>query len=811
MTKLYLGIDLGTTNSAAAIFDGESARVVPNKRGQQNTPSIVRIANEKVTVGERARKFLDSDSANTHREFKRLMGTAKLTAPDSSGKQWLPEQLSAEVLKALIDDVESATGTRPQRAVITVPALFELPQSKATSEAARLAGLEKIELLPEPVASAFSAGWSEESAGQSWLVFDLGGGTFDVSLVESRDGLLRVIGHDGDNFLGGRDIDRVIVEWLVHQLEQRHHIQLPIDGPSHKAIAAKIYAEAEQAKIRLSSQPKTTIEIDLELEHDDLVDEFSISRQELDALCTPIVERALEISRRLLSEHGLAENKLDRVVLVGGPANMPVIRDRVTAELAPLAAKDRDPMTLVAEGAALYAASIDLGSDSEGSAELAPNECKFWLQYPNVCSELDPTIMGRVIERGDHSPTTVQFARDGWQGEKVSLSEEGTFLTSVSIRPSGATQFEMKCFDQAGLPIAAHPKTVSVVHGLTLSDPPLSRSIGIALANGYVKTFLERGSPLPARRTFVQATIDTLMPKGSNTLNIPIVQGERAKARYCRKVGNLVIRANELKKPLLAGSRIEVTLEVDRGGNMEAQALLIDQGVLIQGVAELIIPSAEPDAMRAVWQSLKRRTITLQQDAFRERNEEMVRLLAKLQQHLEEIGVQLAGTMEDEDSRQRLYRNLLELEAETEEFEQRGQIEHLREQCENLYLSTQDVIISWGSDTDKRLFHDLETKLRVALERGRVTELERMIEQLERLAHAAYRKSPEYWSDQFHHASSRVHESHDMKRASRLVDKGRTLLEEGKTEELRNITQSLWSLLPDNIRAAEDTHDSGIL
>ncbi|WP_308364969.1 MULTISPECIES: Hsp70 family protein [unclassified Microbulbifer] len=810
MTKLYLGIDLGTTNSAAAVFDGEQTEVIPNKRGQANTPSVVRIAGDKVTVGDRARKFLESDAANTHREFKRLMGTGKLTAPDSAGKQWSPEQLSAEVLKTLLDDTEAATGTRPSQAVITVPALFELPQSKATSEAAHLAGLEKIELLPEPVASAFSAGWSEDSVGQSWLVFDLGGGTFDASLVEARDGLLRVIGHDGDNFLGGRDIDRLLVDWVVRQLETNHQVQIPIDDPTHKSLAAKLYSEAEQAKIRLSTQTTTMLEIDLELDGEDIVDELPINREELELLCEPVISRALEICRRLLAEHGLNEGGLDRTVLVGGPAHMPVIRNRITAELAPLVAEDRNPMTLVAEGAALYAVSIGLVSENEKAAQPASSGCKFWLQYPNVCSELDPTVMGRLVSAEGSSPAAIQFVRDGWEGEKVSLNQENAFLTSVSIQPSKATRFAMRCFDANDKQIPAHPETVSIMHGLTLSDPPLSRSIGVALANGYVKTFLERGTPLPARRTFSQSTIDTLMPGTEGELNIPIVQGERAKARYCRRVGNLVIRARDLKKPLYAGSKVEISLEVDRGGNMESQATLPDQNLLIKGVAELVIPSADPQAMRAMWQSLQQRGSILQQDAFRERNESMVRQLERQQQHLGEIGVQLAGAMEDEDTRQRLYRNLLELEAEVEELEQRGQIDELRDQCETEYLNAQYSVMQWGSDTDKRLFADLEKKMATALERGRVTELERIIEQMERINHAAYRKSPEYWADQFHHAASRLHEARDMKRAKRLVEQGHSLLEQDKPDELRGITQSLWALLPDRIRAAEDTHDSGV-
>src|SRR5689334_24128692 len=219
-TPLYVGIDLGTTNSAAAVFDGERVSVVRNAQSATVTPSVVRIDKQgRITVGTRARRFLEQDPTNTAGEFKRLMGTDKAIEFPAAGVKKKPEELSAEVLKALRQDIADQLGAPIERAVISVPALFELPQSSATSEAARLAGFARVELLQEPIASALAAGWrAEQDAGGSWLVFDFGGGTFDASLLETRDGLLRVVGHDGDNFLGGRDFDWAITEHLASQL-----------------------------------------------------------------------------------------------------------------------------------------------------------------------------------------------------------------------------------------------------------------------------------------------------------------------------------------------------------------------------------------------------------------------------------------------------------------------------------------------------------------------------------------------------------------------------------------------------------------
>src|SRR5215475_6070427 len=249
---LYVGIDLGTTNSTAAVFDGRELTVVRNAQGSVLTPSVVRIdARGHVLVGSRARRFLDLDPANTRSEFKRLMGSSHQLEFPASGTMKRPEELSAEVLKSLRQDVTDQIGVTPQRAVVSVPALFELHQTAAVSEAARQAGFERVELIQEPVASAIAAGWTQESRNGPWLVYDLGGGTFDVSLLDTQEGLLRVVGHDGDNFLGGRDFDRVLVDLVLAKLAA-DGIVIDRADPRHAVALRRLRLAAEEAKIELT-------------------------------------------------------------------------------------------------------------------------------------------------------------------------------------------------------------------------------------------------------------------------------------------------------------------------------------------------------------------------------------------------------------------------------------------------------------------------------------------------------------------------------------------------------------------------------
>ena len=809
----YIGIDLGTSNSAIACFNGESVELVVNAHGEISTPSIVRISSSGTTVGIKARRFLEKDALNTHREFKRLMGTTEKTSPDSQGMRWTAEQLSAEVLKSLISDVESQCNFVADKAVITVPALFELPQSKATAEAGRIAGLDRVELLPEPVASALAAGWDSSESSGSWLVFDLGGGTFDASLLESRDGLLRVVAHDGDNFLGGRDIDRKVVDWLLSQLESSHAITIDEEVPGGRTVLNTIFQQVEKAKIQLSRVEQTLIELDFEWLGQEVIEDIRLNRVQLEELAAPIVDRAISICLRLLQKQGLDVEQLQRVVLVGGPAHMPIVKDRVTANLAEIAAGDEDPMALVAKGAALYSGSVGLGCVANTTQETEPNIApNLWMQYPSVSSELTPLIMGRVIEATEVDIWALQIKRtDGnWISESIELDDEGIFSAQVQLLPNKSNTFQILAVDKKSAPVEVSPSSVSIMQGLTLSDPPLSRSIGVALANGNAKVFIERGTPLPAKRTFIKNTVDTLTPDDGKSLNIPIVQGERVQARFCRKVGNLVISSSEIDKPLNLGAPIEITIEVDKGGNMSASAMLVDHNKTIPGVAELVMPSAEPDSLRISALKIQNQLTELQQEAFRNRDESLISRLDVCSKLMLDCQTDIKNCDGNTDLCMRLQRNLMEIEAELEEIQCSGELEELLDECSSTFLDTQYWVDLHGNPAEKQMLSSYHSKIQHAFERQRKEELQRLIEQMSDLRYSAYRKAPSYWEDMFEYYASRINDANNLKQAQSLVKKGRSLIEKDQKAGLQQITTKLAQLLPSDAITREMSHGSGI-
>ncbi len=809
-TPLYVGIDLGTTNSAAAVFDGEHVSVIRNAQGGTVTPSVVRLDKQgRVTVGTRARRFVEQDPANTAAEFKRLMGTEKAIEFPGAGLSRKPEELSAEILKALRQDITDQLGVSIERAVISVPALFELPQSAATSEAARLAGFQRVELLQEPIASALAAGWRADDDGAgTWLVFDLGGGTFDASLLETRDGLLRVVGHDGDNFLGGRDFDWVITEHLASRLS----VVPQRSNPDHTSALRALRLAAEDAKIELSrgERAQVTLAQPLVIDGHDVDVDLELTRTMVESLCTPLVDRALDVCLRLLTANGLAPGRMGKIVLVGGPTVMPMVRQRVAARLEAPIAEGHDPMTLVAQGAALYAATA--GLDGRAAQIAVPAGRQVWLQYPAVSADLTPHVVGKFV--GDHPPAKVKLVRnDGaWTSIEATVGPDGTFITSVTLLPRRACTFTIEARAEGGELVVVTPPALTIVQGLTIGDPPLSRTLGVALASGHVQVYLERGAPLPARRTFTHHTVETIA-KGSSesVLRIPIVQGEMSQADLCRLVGTLDIGGDKIKDTVPTGSAIEVTIELDRGGRLAARALIPAIGQVFEHVAHLLVPDAAPEALDAALRDLRRQLMDLRADAFRHGLGHVIEKLDKLESRMSEAERDIdAAHGGDADAAQRARRALLDIDGTMADADLAKKWPELDNEARRVAISASSTVGMHGTDAERSLLQEVLAAMDKARKDKDPAELERQMRLASRLSGAAFNRTSEAWELYFEDAASEVSRCTDLPKANKLVTEGKAAIDRGDTTELRRVVKALWQLLPEDSEARKKAYDSGV-
>ncbi len=787
--------------------------MIRNAQGATVTPSVVRLDKAgRVTVGTRARRFIEQDPENTATEFKRLMGTGKPIAFPLAGTTRTPEALSAEVLKALRQDIADQVGTPVERAVISVPALFELPQSAATSEAARLAGFAQVELLQEPIASALAAGWrSDDDGGGTWLVFDLGGGTFDASLLETRDGLLRVVGHDGDNFLGGRDFDQIITDHLAAQLAtvpQR-------SNPAHAGALRSLRLAAEDAKIELSrgDRAQVTLAQPLRIDGRDVDVDLELTRGTLDRLCAPLVDRAVEVCLRLLAANGLGPGRLARVVLVGGPTVMPMVRERVAARLETTIAEGHDPMTLVAQGAALYAATA--GLDGRARSVAVATGRQIWLQYPAVSADLTPHVVGKFVGgASEPAPAKLTFARSdgGWTSAPASVAPDGTFLASVTLLPRRACTFDIEARTASGEVIRVTPPAFTIVQGLTIGDPPLSRTLGVALANGHVQVYLERGAPLPARRTFTHHTVETVA-RGSqeSVLRIPIVQGELDQAHLCRLVGTLDLVGDAVKDTVPTGSAVEVTIELDRGGRLSARALVpaIDQ--VFEHVAHLLVPDASPESLEVSLRDLRNQLAELRTDAFRHGLPQVIEKLDKVEARLAEAERDIdAAHGGDADAAQRARRALLDVDGTMADADLARKWPELDDQARNTAIYASSAVAAYGTEAERSLLADVVTAMEKARREKDAPELERQMRLANRLSSAATNRNPETWEYYFADAASELSRMSDLAAGQRLINEGKTAQQQGDHEELRRVVKALWRLLPEDSEARKKGYDSGV-
>src|SRR5580704_18105970 len=772
---LYVGIDLGTTNSTVAVFDGRELTLVRNGQGSILTPSVVRIDGRgNVLVGSRARRFLDSDPANTRGEFKRLMGTAHQLEFPASAVVRRPEELSAEVLKSLRQDVADQLGVLPERAVISVPALFELHQTAAVSEAARLAGFERIELIQEPVASAIAAGWTQQGSNGPWLVYDLGGGTFDVSLLDTQEGLLRVVGHDGDNFLGGRDFDRVLVDLVLTKLSA-DGVVIDRANQQHDQALRRLRFAAEEAKIELTRASEAPIILaGLDLGDHRLDVDMMVTRSEYESLVAPLIDRSLQVCTRLLAEHGIGQDVLERVVLVGGPTVTPSLRERVRAVLGVGFGEGLDPMTLVAQGAALFAGTVALDG-RPAAPSTAGGGPKVWLQFPAMTSDLSPFVVGKLLDKTSTvAKIRIDRADGEWHSDPTPCDADGTFAIMVHLLARQNTSFQLRGELADGRVVTLDPATFSITHGITLGEPPLSRSVGVALANDRVQVYFHRGSPLPIRRSFVLQTAETVSPGAEgHALKVPIVQGEFAWAHLCRLVGALEIPNAALTAALPGGSEVELMLELDRGGQLRARARIASIDQVFDQVALLVTPQVSLEAMDEALAKLRTRAAGLSRSAFHDRSNKMAARLSTALPRLEDVQRNItAARGGDFDAGEQARRELSDFDALLAEVEADQAWPELGQKIEDRFAMAVSWVAGYGSDAEKATLNGAYHACKTAFVGKDADEVGRQLAVIDRLGIAAFFRDPQAWELEFERCAASVGESTDIRRATELVASG---------------------------------------
>jgi len=584
-TTIDFGIDLGTTNSAVAVLNGVTPEIIKNNEKDADiTPSAVYIDKKGITRrGEGAKNRIPDAEGDVYTEFKRRMGTDYSYKFKSSGQQRKPEELSAEILKSLKGDVQQKTAEVLESAVITVPAAFELHQCDATRKAAQLAGLADSPLLQEPVAAALAYGFQTDGKKAYWLVYDFGGGTFDAAIIKAEEGTIHVVNHGGDNFLGGSDIDWAITEELLvprllenFDLEDFTRAHAGVGGKWFRPFAL-LKRVAEMAKIELSRLDRTTIDtVKFTDENGDEVEfDCELTQAEVIRVAEPIIQRSVEITKRVLKEKNLPKGSVERVILVGGPTKAPYFREMLKASLGIPLDHTVDPLTVVAKGAAVFAGTQKPATGPKAAP--AHGEFALDLKHKPVGIDSSPIVGGTVTgaAQQDLAGFTIELvdAKTQWRSGKIPLQSDGVFMTNLHAEKGERHVYLIELCDPTGRKQKITPDRLTYTIGAVVDEQPLPISIGIALANNEYDRLFEKGRGLPLKVTRDYHTVHSLhQGQTGEVIKIPVVQGENELGDRNRHIDDLHIEAANIRRDLPAGTDIEVTVRIDESQSITVTA-----------------------------------------------------------------------------------------------------------------------------------------------------------------------------------------------------------------------------------------------
>ena len=540
----YIGIDLGTTNSAISVYDGENVRVQKSRQGENDvTPSVIYIDKKgKKMVGAKAYQQLGrKDNKNVAKQFKRFMGTG--TKIDFAGESMTPVECSAEILRELMRCVpEEIANSEDKVTVITVPAAFDQMQNADTKEAAQLANIGKVALMQEPVA-AIMAAVKDTNKNGSFVIFDIGGGTLDVAIATCFNGKVDVIAHGGIAMCGGADMDMHIVDnIIIPWIEEHYNVPSPMRGIRKYEEMLKIARyQAEQAKIELSSSDSADIYgslFGMDEDGEEIELDISIDRDTYNPLIDPLIDEAIEAARATIKKSGIAITDFDRIVFIGGPSKYKYLRDRVERELGIKAEEigKVNPMTAVSEGAAIFAETIDWSStvhNRKGSHAEAQTSDDLGLSFKYDSRTTDNQAKIGVKMKKNVSGYTFQICSvdSGWDSGMLPL-QNGKLLR-VPLTKNGVNTFEIFVYDDASRKVKLENEKITITQTkASIGSILASHSIGIEVKesafndNTTLDFLVKEGDKLPVEGKKIYKATETVKSGSGKAIVFKMWEGE---------------------------------------------------------------------------------------------------------------------------------------------------------------------------------------------------------------------------------------------------------------------------------------------
>lgn len=738
-TKIDYGIDLGTTNSAISRIENGESVIKKTDTLKDTMPSCVYINKKRaIQVGDSAYNALkrdklgamknwDDSNSNAFIEFKRTMGTDKNYFSSNLDKDLSSEELSAEVLKTLKSFIKD---DNINAVVITIPAAFKNNQIDATRRAAQLAGFNHIEVLQEPVAAAMAYGLDSKKKDGFWLVFDFGGGTFDAALLKVEEGIMKVTDTEGDNYLGGKNLDLAIVdEIILPYIEKNYKIESILQNDDRKQIlrnAMKFYAE--ETKIKLSFNETYNILSDLGdiPGEDDEGEEFEldimVTQADMERALSPIFQKAIDCCKSLLNRNNLNGSSLDSLILVGGPTFSPVLRKMLEKQICK-PDTSVDPMTVVSKGAALYASTVEL---SEEIKEETRDKSKIQLEigYEASTVEIHEWVTIKILEDKTEGEIPSQVFAEimrgdkAWSSGKIIINEIGEMI-DIQLLEDRTNNFEVSLYDDKGNLLESEPKEFTVIQGSKIGSATLPYSWGIEIKEKLTGNIvfnevsgLEKNKSLPAIGTMNGLKTQKQIRPGmtEDFIKIPLYQGESGangtRAIYNEHVYDIIISGLDLPALLPENSDVDITISLDKSQKVTVQAYF----PYLEHTAEIEVPT---NTIQSIETNYLSNEIRKAKGSIQELKEEgfISEKLQNVEKEVEELENKFENNRNDVDNKQEILANLRKNLKVIDELGKKDEWETLKKELKEEFYRLEKAQSDLGNDRTSAIVQDLRRKL----------------------------------------------------------------------------------------------------
>ncbi|MDH1701457.1 Hsp70 family protein [Comamonas terrigena] len=812
---INFGIDLGTSNSLIAKFDRGDVQVFKNPSGfKESLPSIVGFRNDRILVGEQARAYLLRDSRSVVSRFKRKMGTSENFSIQSLDAIRTPVDLSALVLKELKSFVQ--TGEEIDSAVITIPASFDTLQSNATRQAGLDAGFKNVVLLQEPIAASLAYANKERNVdlrNSQWLVYDLGGGTFDAALVKIVEGELTVMDHEGDNYLGGTDFDALLIEKLVvPELERRGKFKdllgsLKSQSGSRNALWYALLSKAEEAKVELSAKMSTEIDLGtLTVEDDEgvAVDAIlTIARSDFEAVIQDAIEGSIDMVKRILARNSLAPTDLKFILMVGGSTYIPFVRKRIQEVMGIPVNTSVDPTNAVVVGAAYFAGTKENGVAREGALQRSDSPVRVRMVYNKTTQETEEPFMAKV--EGPVEGMHYRIVRDDGAYDSGLKTLMGRISEDLPLRAGAYNIFTFKVFDANGVALPLDFDIIQIAQGrYSVVGQMLPEDICLVLddttaQDTRLKSLFNKNVVLPAQTKLTQEVGRTIVQGSSEEIRILVVEGPSNRHSSTNKpLGMLLISGKQIARDLIKGTEVDLKIAMSESRDLTVSAYL-------HGTDQEFSQVFAPKTRHVSTAILATETLLLEtklqteiEDAQKNGLRDVATGLEKTLATVQSLMGEVAGLQEDDvtDKKYQLEDRKREAARAMYDLTSGKRLEQARLSYQNAKSECAKLVRESGNERERSMLKDVLAREQTFIKSSAPERIQAEAEQLLGISLSVLSRSPQYLRRMFEHLNEQSATMSDPTQATRLLDAGRRAMQADQWEDVRTVCGHLWDLLP---------------